>query len=78
MADGPTASGGTYHCVFEGELTDAPGSDGPLKIGPSTVTVGQPRTACTPGEATEVTLLTDFTLQRVNTGSGERLTYSKE
>ncbi|MGX5213795.1 serine/threonine-protein kinase [Streptomyces violaceus] len=78
VADGPTASGGTYHCVFEGELTDAPGSDGPLKIGPSTVTVGQPRTACTPGEATEVTLLTDFTLQRVNTGSGERLTYSKE
>ncbi|GGS61730.1 serine/threonine-protein kinase [Streptomyces violaceus] len=78
VADGPTASGGTYHCVFEGELTDAPGSDGPLKIGPSTVTVGQPRTACTPGEATEVTLLTDFTLQRLNTGSGERLTYSKE
>ncbi|WP_405506655.1 serine/threonine-protein kinase [Streptomyces purpurascens] len=78
VADGPTAGGGTYHCVFEGELTDAPGSDGPLKIGPSTVTVGQPRTACTPGEATEVTLLTDFTLQRVNTSSGERLTYSKE
>ncbi|MFF7309621.1 protein kinase [Streptomyces sp. NPDC008137] len=78
VADGPTASGGTYHCVFEGELTDDPGSDGPLKIGPSTVTVGQPRSACTPGEATEVTLLTDYTLQRVNTSSGEQLTYSKE
>ncbi|MFB7931368.1 serine/threonine-protein kinase [Streptomyces sp. NPDC056039] len=78
VADGPTKGGGTYHCVFEGELTDDPGSDGPLRIGPSTVTVGQPRSACTPGEATEVTLLTDYTLQRVNTSSGERLTYSKE
>ncbi|MFC9128743.1 serine/threonine-protein kinase [Streptomyces sp. NPDC057099] len=78
VADGPTKGGGTYHCVFEGELTDDPGSDGPLNIGPSTVTVGQPRSACTPGEATEVTLLTDYTLQRVNTSSGERLTYSKE
>ncbi|MFI6375489.1 serine/threonine-protein kinase [Streptomyces sp. NPDC050546] len=78
VADGPTKGGGTYHCVFEGELTDAPGTDGPLKIGPSTVTVGQPRTACTPGAATEVTLLTDYTLERVNTSSGERLTYSKQ
>ncbi|MFC9506079.1 serine/threonine-protein kinase [Streptomyces sp. NPDC057002] len=78
VADGPTKGGGTYHCVFQGELTDAPGADGPLKIGPSTVTVGQPRTACTPGAATEVTLLTDYTLERVNTSSGERLTYSKQ
>ncbi|MFC9683152.1 serine/threonine-protein kinase [Streptomyces sp. NPDC056948] len=78
VADGPTDGGGTYHCVFEGELTAAPGTDGPLKIGPSAVTVGQPRSACTPGGATEVTLLTDFTLERVNTSSGERLTYSKQ
>ncbi|GGY20667.1 serine/threonine-protein kinase [Streptomyces djakartensis] len=78
VADGPTDGGGTYHCVFEGDLTDAAGGDGPLKIGPSTVTVGQPRTACTPGAATEVTLLPDGTLQRVNTSGGERLTYTRQ
>ncbi|AXE87578.1 serine/threonine-protein kinase [Streptomyces sp. Go-475] len=78
VADGPTDGGGTYHCVFEGDLTAAPDGDGPLKIGPSTVTVGQPRTACTPGAATEITLLPDGTLQRVNTNSGERLTYTRQ
>ncbi|MER7405388.1 serine/threonine-protein kinase [Streptomyces sp. NPDC000070] len=78
VADGPTKGGGTYHCVFEGRLTAAPGADGTLKIGPSTVKAGQPRTACTPGAATEVTLLPDGTLQRVNTSSGERLTYTRQ
>ncbi|MFJ7341009.1 protein kinase [Streptomyces sp. NPDC101110] len=78
VADGPTEGGGTYHCVFEGRLTAAPGAGGTLSIGPSSVKVGQPRTACTPGAATEVTLLPDGTLQRVNTSSGERLTYTKQ
>jgi hypothetical protein len=77
VADGPTKGGGTYHCVFEGRLTAEPGTDGALSIGPSTVKVGQPRTACTPGAATEVTLLPDGTLERVNTSSGERLTYTR-
>ena len=79
VADGPTkGGGGSYHCVFEGRLTTAPGADGALGIGPSTVKAGQPRTACTPGAATEVTLLSDGTLQRVNTSSGERLTYTRQ
>ncbi|MEU0242957.1 serine/threonine-protein kinase [Streptomyces sp. NPDC006235] len=78
VADGPTDGGGSYHCVFEGDLADAPDAGGPVKIGPSTVTVGQPRTACTPGAATEITVLSDGTLQRVNTGSGERLTYTRQ
>ncbi|MGW0292690.1 serine/threonine-protein kinase [Streptomyces tuirus] len=78
VADGPTEGGGSYHCVFEGRLTAAPGTGGALAIGPSTVKVGQPRTACTPGAATEVTLLSDGTLERVNTSSGERLTYTKQ
>ncbi|MCK8438141.1 serine/threonine protein kinase [Streptomyces sp. D2-8] len=78
VADGPTKGGGSYHCVFEGKLTAQPGTDGALRIGPSTVKVGRPRTACTPGAATEVTLLPDGTLQRVNTGSGERLTYTRQ
>ncbi|KJK37144.1 serine/threonine protein kinase, partial [Streptomyces variegatus] len=78
VADGPTKDGGTYHCVFEGRLTAEPATGGALKIGPSTVKAGQPRTACTPGAATEVTLLPDGTLQRVNSSSGERLTYTKQ
>ncbi|MDN0198225.1 serine/threonine protein kinase [Streptomyces sp. S.PNR 29] len=78
VADGSTADGGSYHCVFEAELTEDPGADGPLRIGPSTVTVGQPRSSCTPGEATEVTLLPDDSLRRSNTSSGEQLTYTRE
>jgi hypothetical protein len=78
VADGPTKDGGTYHCVFEGRLTAEPATGGALKIGPSTVKAGQPRTACTPGAATEVTLLPDGTLQRVNSSSGERLTYTRQ
>jgi hypothetical protein len=75
VADGPTGNG-TYHCVFEGDLTSA-GSGGRLEIGPTTVTVGQPRSACTPGAASTVTLLPDGSLKRVNTGSGEQLTYTR-
>ncbi|MFE6282531.1 serine/threonine-protein kinase [Streptomyces sp. NPDC057877] len=79
VADGPTDGGGTYHCVFEADLTDAPSSeDGPLSIGPSTVTVAEPATACSPGEATRVTLLSDGRLERVNVSTGEELTYRRQ
>ncbi|MET7378971.1 protein kinase [Streptomyces sp. NPDC005526] len=77
VADGPTG-GGSYHCVFEARLTQRPGAGGPLEIGPSTVTSGQPRSACTPGAATEVTLLPDGSLERVNTSNGEKLTYTRQ
>ncbi|MFD5567919.1 serine/threonine-protein kinase [Streptomyces cadmiisoli] len=77
-ADGPVAGGSDYHCVFAAELTGRPGNEGPMRIGPSTVTVGEPATACTPGEATEITLLPDGTLQRVNTSTGEKLTYRRQ
>ncbi|MFJ9893728.1 serine/threonine-protein kinase [Streptomyces sp. NPDC091280] len=72
VADGPG-----YHCVFSADLTRKPGGDGPLRIGASTVTSGQPLSSCSPGAASEVTLLSDGTLQRVNTDSGEKLTYTK-
>ncbi len=39
---------GTYHCVFEADLSNAPDSDGPLNPRPSKVTVG-PAATCTPG-----------------------------
>ncbi|MFF4587938.1 protein kinase [Streptomyces sp. NPDC001388] len=71
------ADGDTYHCEFTAELAGRPDGDGPLEIGPSTVTSGRPRSSCTPGAATEVTLLSDGRLQRVNNDTGEKLTYSR-
>ncbi|NEY35630.1 hypothetical protein GTU99_26275 [Streptomyces sp. PRKS01-65] len=76
VADGP-AGDGTYHCVFAAELTAAPGPDGPLAIGPSTVTAGRPRSSCTPGEPTRISLLPDGSLQRANPATGETLTYRR-
>lgn len=75
-ADGPLDGGGTYHCVFEAALTDEPAGDGPLSIGPSTVTTGEPATSCSPGAATTVTLLPDGRLRRVDT-AGKSVTYTK-
>ncbi|GAA5211849.1 serine/threonine-protein kinase [Streptomyces thinghirensis] len=75
-AEGP-AGNGTYHCVFEADLSNAPDSDGPLNLGPSKVTVG-PAATCTPGEPTQVTLLPNGTLERTNTSNGETLTYRRQ
>jgi hypothetical protein len=78
VADGPSDGGGTYHCVFEATLTEQPGSDGSLEIGPSVVTSGEPASSCTPGEATEVTLLPDGRLKRAKASGGESLTYTRQ
>ncbi|MFV0134640.1 protein kinase domain-containing protein [Streptomyces sp. HMX87] len=77
VADGPAGSG-RYHCVFEADLSTDPGADGPLRIGPSRVTVGRPRTSCSPGEPTTVTLLPNGSLRRVNDSNGESLTYTRQ
>ncbi|MFC8968135.1 protein kinase [Streptomyces sp. NPDC057094] len=74
-ADGPAGSG-TYHCVFQATLTSAP-AGGTLAIGPSQVTSGEPLSSCSPGAASEITLLSDGGLRRVNTTSGEALVYEK-
>ncbi|WP_327422587.1 protein kinase [Streptomyces sp. NBC_01527] len=76
-AEGPVDSGGTYRCVFQADLTSEPSPDGPIHIGPSTVTLGEPMSSCTPGKATTLTLLPDGTLRRENTETGEQLTYTK-
>ncbi|ROQ81063.1 protein kinase [Streptomyces sp. NBC_01260] len=76
-AEGPTDAGGTYRCVFQAALTDAATGEDPLRIGPSTVTLGEPMSSCTPGGPTTLTLLPDGTLSRENTDTGERLTYTK-
>ncbi|MFF9625527.1 serine/threonine-protein kinase [Streptomyces griseosporeus] len=77
VADGPTDAG-TYHCVFEATLTQQPSADGPLEVGPSTVTSGAPRSSCSPGAPTRITLLPDGTLERVNTSTDEKLTYTRQ
>ena len=77
VADGPGEGGGTYHCVFEATLAEQPDNGGPLEIGPSTVTSGEPMSSCSPGEASEVTLLPDGRLKRAKASGGESLTYTK-
>ncbi|MFE6664352.1 serine/threonine-protein kinase [Streptomyces sp. NPDC057697] len=77
-ADGPLDTGGSYHCVFQATLTAEPSPDGPVEVGPSTVTTGEPMTSCTAGKATTLTLSADGTLSRENNDSGERLTYTKD
>ncbi|MFF8710010.1 protein kinase [Streptomyces sp. NPDC015184] len=77
-ADGPLDTGDSYHCVFQAELVSEPAPGGPVEVGPSTVTVGEPMTSCTAGKATTLTLLPDGTLRRENTESGEKLTYTKD
>ncbi|WP_405991844.1 serine/threonine-protein kinase [Streptomyces sp. NBC_00986] len=72
VADGPG-----YHCEFSADLTQEPGGESPLAIGASTVTAGKPLSSCNPGSATEITLLSATTLERVSTSNGEKLTYTK-
>ncbi|UFQ17048.1 MULTISPECIES: serine/threonine-protein kinase [Streptomyces] len=74
-AEGPLESGGTYRCVFEGELESA--SDERLHIGPTRITVGEPMSACTPGEPSVVTILGNGKLRRANTDGKGELTYDK-
>ncbi|MEV6181152.1 serine/threonine-protein kinase [Streptomyces sp. NPDC052016] len=71
------ADGDGYHCEFSARLAQRPSAQGPLRIGPSTVTTGEPLSSCTPGDATEVTLLPDGRLQRLNPATGEKLTYTR-
>ncbi|MFD3973239.1 serine/threonine-protein kinase [Streptomyces cyaneofuscatus] len=76
-AEGPLALGATYHCEFTAPLAAPPGDGEPVRIGPSTVSVGRPAASCSPGKATELTLLPDGTLRRTTTASGESLIYTK-
>ncbi|MDJ1644133.1 serine/threonine-protein kinase [Streptomyces pakalii] len=76
-AEGPLASGSSYHCEFSASLADSPAGDGPVRIGPSTVSSGSPAASCSPGKPTELTLLPDGTLRRTTTGTGESLIYTK-
>ncbi|MBM7057071.1 serine/threonine protein kinase, partial [Streptomyces sp. RHZ10] len=76
-AEGPLESGSTYHCEFTAPLSGPAAGDGPVRIGPSTVSSGRPATSCTPGKPTELALLPDGSLRRTTTGTGESLIYTK-
>ncbi|MFJ9112113.1 serine/threonine-protein kinase [Streptomyces sp. NPDC102283] len=76
-AEGPLASGSTYHCEFTAPLAGRPAGDDPVRIGPSTVSSGRPASSCTPGKPTELTLLPDGGLRRSTAGTGESLIYTK-
>ncbi|MFD4235884.1 protein kinase [Streptomyces sp. NPDC058542] len=76
-AEGPLASGSTYHCEFTAPLSDRPAGDGTVRIGPSTVSSGRPASSCTPGKPTELTLLPDGDLRRSTAGTGESLIYTR-
>ncbi|WP_103534667.1 serine/threonine-protein kinase [Streptomyces sp. SM11] len=77
IAEGPLASGSTYHCEFTAPLSGRPAGDGPVRIGPSTVSVGRPASSCAPGKPTELTLLPDGSLRRSAAGTGESLIYTR-
>ncbi|MFH9685717.1 protein kinase [Streptomyces sp. NPDC017413] len=76
-AEGPLASGSSYRCEFAAPLADRPTGDGPVRIGPSTVSSGRPASSCTPGKPTELTLLPDGDLRRSTAGTGESLIYTR-
>ncbi|NEE14540.1 serine/threonine protein kinase, partial [Streptomyces sp. SID7499] len=76
-AEGPLASGSTYHCEFTAPLSDRPAGDGPVRIGPSAVSSGRPASSCTPGKPTELTLLPGGDLRRSTVGTGESLIYTR-
>ncbi|MFF9058825.1 serine/threonine-protein kinase [Streptomyces sp. NPDC014882] len=71
------ADGEAYHCEFAAALNRPPTARSPLTLGPSEVTTGEPLSSCSPGAATEVTLLPDGRLQRLNPTTGEKLTYDR-
>ncbi|MEU0302447.1 protein kinase [Streptomyces sp. NPDC006175] len=76
-AEGPLDTGGSYRCVFQAGLASEPAPGGPVRIGPSRVTEGEPRSSCTPGEPTVLTLLPDGSLRREITATGQSLTYTR-
>ncbi|MFJ4695318.1 protein kinase [Streptomyces sp. NPDC088766] len=71
------ADGEAYHCEFTATLSQAPTAQSPLALGPSKVTEGEPLSSCSPGAATEVTLLSNGRLERLNPTTGEKLTYDR-
>ncbi|KUJ65157.1 hypothetical protein ACZ90_51135 [Streptomyces albus subsp. albus] len=62
--DGTDASGNPYHCVWKATLTKKGSAGAPLRLAPSTVSVGQPMSSCKPGSATALKPLPDGRIRR--------------
>ncbi|GAA0350341.1 serine/threonine-protein kinase [Streptomyces blastmyceticus] len=76
--NGTTDDGTVYRCAWTAPLSGGGTSGAPLRLGPSTVTLGEPSDACSPGEPTELTILPDGSLSRRFVGTAKApLTYRK-
>ncbi|MEU5450626.1 MULTISPECIES: serine/threonine-protein kinase [Streptomyces] len=75
--EGPLSGGAMYRCEFSAPLAERPGQDEPVRLGPSTVSSGEPLSSCSPGRPTELTLLPDDTLRRSTPGPGKSLIYTR-
>ncbi|MGR3872672.1 hypothetical protein ACUXZZ_29455 [Streptomyces graminifolii] len=72
VADGPA-----YHCVFTAPLAAVASGGGQVRLGPSILTSGVPKSSCAPGSATTLTLVSGNTLRRTNPETRETLTYAR-
>lgn len=76
VADGLNSSG-TYHCVFTAPLAAVSSGGGQVRLGPSILTSGVPKSSCAPGSTTTLTLGSGNTLRRTNPETRETLTYTR-
>lgn len=75
---GTSDDGTVYRCAWTAPLAGGGDAGSPLRLGPSTVTLGEPAGACQPGTPTELTILPDGELQRQFTGTDKApLTYRR-
>ncbi len=79
QGSGTLDDGTSYSCRWHTTATGGSGG-GPLHLGPSSVTQANPTSACQPGSASDLVLLSDGRMRRDFVDSGTRdasLTYSK-
>ncbi|CAM5365246.1 non-specific serine/threonine protein kinase OS=Streptomyces alboniger OX=132473 GN=CP975_18645 PE=3 SV=1 [Streptomyces alboniger] len=74
-AVGPMNDGKEYRCTFLAELKSV--SAGTVRLNSSTVTSGEPSSACEAGGPTTLTLVGEDRLRRANADGGGALTYTR-
>ncbi len=77
VAEGPLeGTSSSYRCVFEAVLTDAPGGDGVLGLGPSRVVDGEPLSSCSAGAPSTLTVEGGALTRTM--ADGDSLTYTRD
>ncbi|MFE5208442.1 protein kinase [Streptomyces sp. NPDC056600] len=77
VAEGPLeGTSSSYRCVFEAVLTDAPGGDGVLGLGPSRVVDGEPLSSCSAGDPSTLTVEGGSLVRTM--ADGDSLTYTQD